>query len=508
MKNKCVYLLGLVLTAGLVFAAESAESLMQKLGGKTPTDSSSAVEINGRYVVSSVSLEERGLCFSISRGYDKVWYKSSSKDVLCQQEYYVEAPRGISVTVKQVSRQTDAKGIVVFSPEELGLELYPPRKVSIPLSISGNGITSSFEVEFHSLSNPVDAGLYAIALNEATGLRARQTALLRLKKRHFLTDGQYSAFLGNLYQDEPLPLEVPGEVEDLVKGRVEDTADNAPSDDWEMTAEEITFDLPGGTKLTMRRIPAGQFSMGSPTSESGRDDDEVPHRVTISRGFWLGKFEVTQAQWQAVMGDNPSHFKNGGDYPVERVSWEEAKRFCERLNGNQSIQKPAGYRFDLPTEAQWEYACRAGTATSLNNGQNMWILGANNSPNLDELGWYGGNCGQDFHGSVSYNISSMSEKQYNDSRGGSHPVGKKKPNAWGLYDMHGNVLEWCRDWYGDYPSGSVTDPTGPSSGSNRVHRGGSWNDDARGCRSACRYDSSPSFRCSLLGFRLALVPVQ
>ena len=144
---------------------------------------------------------------------------------------------------------------------------------------------------------------------------------------------------------------------------------------------------------------------------------------------------------------------------------------------------PNGYKFDLPTEAQWEYACRAGTTTSLNSGKNITSNGS--CYNLDEVGWYS-----------------------NNSDGYTHEVGQKKPNAWGIYDMHGNVWEWCRDWYGDYPSASVTDPTGPNGGSNRVLRGGSWFSDARDCRSADRINYYPGSRSNELGFRLALVPVE
>ena len=472
MKNKCLCLLGVVLTAGFVFAAESAESIIQKLGGKAPTDFTNAAEINVQYVVSSLSIEDRGICFGISRGCDKVWYKSSSKDVLCQKEYYAAAPRGISVTVNQVSRQTDAKGIVVFTPEDLGLQLYPPRKVSVSLAVSGNGITNSVTADFHTLSNPVDAGLYAIALNEAMGLRARQTALLRLKKRHFFTDEQYSSFLGNLYQDEPLPLELPAEVGDLVNGRVEATEDNMASDGWEMTEEEITLTLPGGTELKMRLILAGKFRMGS---ENGDVNEKPVHEVTISKPYYLGKYEVTQAQWRAVMVNNPSEYQ-GDSRPVECVSWNDAMDFCRKMNDLCQNSLPPGYRFDLPTEAQWEYACRGG-----NLSRNYLYSGSNT---LDNVAW----CDED--------------------EGSTHPVGEKSPNELGIYDMTGNVWEWCRDWYGNYPNESVTDPVGPSSGSRRVHRGGCWINGAGYCRSANRGSSDPSDRGHDLGFRLAVVPVQ
>jgi len=178
--------------------------------------------------------------------------------------------------------------------------------------------------------------------------------------------------------------------------------------------------------------------------------------------------EVTQGQWQAVMGNNPSYFNNcGEDCPVEQVSWNDAQEFIRRLNQKESV---SGYR--LPTEAEWEYAERAGTNT-------VYSFGDSDSQ-LSNYAWYAGNSG-----------------------GKTHPVAQKNSNSWGLYDMHGNAWEWYQDWYGSYPTGSVTDPKGPSSGSYRVHRGGSWRSRARGCRSANRYFSTPDFRDDNLGFRLS-----
>ncbi|MBR6471608.1 MAG: formylglycine-generating enzyme family protein [Victivallales bacterium] len=237
-------------------------------------------------------------------------------------------------------------------------------------------------------------------------------------------------------------------------------------------SNDLTVTLPGKVKLEMKKILAGSFLMGSPEWEDGRVPWETQHRVTLTRDYWLGTYEVTQAQWKAVMGNNPSHFQ-GDDLPVESVSWSDAKEFCERLNKNSSIKRPKGYRFDLPTEAQWEYACRAGTTGAYHG-------------NLDDVAWYDENSGDQ-----------------------THPVGRQQPNAWGLYDMHGNVWEWCRDWYGEGSyAGDATDPTGVLSGSDRVLRGGGWLNYAQRCRSAFRFDFSPGYRFYYLGFRLALVPVQ
>ena len=215
-----------------------------------------------------------------------------------------------------------------------------------------------------------------------------------------------------------------------------------------------------GVKYAFRGCPAGSFKMGSPSSESGRDNDEGPqHEVTFTKGFWMLETEVTQAMWRSVMGSNPSHFK-GDNLPVEQVSWDDCQEFCKKLSNK------IGMKISLPTEAQWEYACRAGT-TGVYAGD------------LDAMGWYSSNSGSE-----------------------THPVGQKQANAWGLYDMHGNVWEWSQDWYGDYPSGSVTDPTGPKGGSHRVIRGGGWNYYAQYCRSAIRNGRTPGNRSLHLGFRL------
>ena len=201
--------------------------------------------------------------------------------------------------------------------------------------------------------------------------------------------------------------------------------------------------------------------MGS-TSTAADDDEQPVTQVRISRGFDLGKYEVTQGQWEAVMGSNPSYLNRCGlDCPVERVSWEDAQEFIGRLN---AMDGEGTYR--LPTEAEWEYAARAGTT-------------GDRYGNLDAIAWYDDNSG-----------------------GRKHPVGQKAPNAWGLHDMLGNVWEWVEDWYGDYPGGSVTDPRGPASGSYRVRRGGGWRSGASNCRSAIRISATPGNRNSNLGFRL------
>ena len=236
-------------------------------------------------------------------------------------------------------------------------------------------------------------------------------------------------------------------------------------------------------------IPKGKFMMGSPPDEKGSEDNERRHEVTISRDYHLGMHEVTQAQYKKIMGKNPSKFQgdavaerhpetnrvvkevDSANHPVEEVSWEDAVEFCQRLSALPE-EKKAGRVYRLPTEAEWEYACRAGSQTAYSFGSD--------EKSLVNFGWYDSN-----------------------SKGMTHAVGLKKANAWGLYDMHGNVFEWCADWYGEFPKGSATDPRGPEDGSNRVARGGSWDLGAVLCRSALR-GYGPSLRRNYLGFRVAL----
>jgi formylglycine-generating enzyme required for sulfatase activity len=219
-------------------------------------------------------------------------------------------------------------------------------------------------------------------------------------------------------------------------------------------------------------IPAGSFTMGADKNFEDADDAETPqHPVSISKPFYLGKFEVTQEQWSAVMGNNPSNVK-GLNNPVEQVSWNDVQVFITRLN------KQEGHsRYRLPTEAEWEYAARAGTTSAYSFGDDADSLG--------RYAWYQDNSGVE-----------------------THAVGQKEPNAWGLYDMHGNVFEWVQDWYGAryYSNSPGADPKGPSSGEDRVIRGGGLDSDAWGCRSANRVEGAPKDPISDIGFRLALSP--
>ncbi len=242
-----------------------------------------------------------------------------------------------------------------------------------------------------------------------------------------------------------------------------------------------TIILPGGAEMEMIYCPPGEFMMGSPATERGRGDDETQHCVRLTKGFWLGKYPVTQQQWQSVMGTNPSKFK-GHDLPVETVSWNDCQEFITRIG--------CGAR--LPTEAEWEYACRAGTIGKFGG-----------SGILKELGWYFGNSWR--YESVWFEEYSFFGKKFKEARvkkRQTQPVGKKEPNAWGLYDMHGNIWEWCMDWYGDYTAGKAVDPKGEVLGGLRVLRGGCWNYKADDCRSSCRNHDAPDRRSHYYGFRL------
>ncbi|MBF0227533.1 MAG: formylglycine-generating enzyme family protein [Desulfobacterales bacterium] len=230
--------------------------------------------------------------------------------------------------------------------------------------------------------------------------------------------------------------------------------------------------------MIFKLIAPGKFIMGSPKTESGRYEIEKQHDVTLTQWFYIQTTEVTQGQWQAVMGNNPSDASTcGDDCPIDMVSWNDVQDFISKMN-----TRGEGL-YTIPTEAQWEYCCRAGSVTALSNGdlENLDC----ESLVLDAVGWYCGNS--------TYKIQ---------------PVGKKNPNAWGLYDMHGNLNEWCLDWYNDeyYAQSPTVDPTGPSSGTTKVRRGGDWNSYARYCRSANRFYSNPGRVSEYVGFRLVRMP--
>lgn len=246
----------------------------------------------------------------------------------------------------------------------------------------------------------------------------------------------------------------------------------------------------------MRWIRPGRFWMGSPETEVGRDTDELRHEVTITQGFWLADTPCSQALWQAVTGENPSRFVHP-ERPVEQVSFEDVESFLERLG-----QRVPGLEPRLPTEAEWEHACRAGTETATYAGD-LDLQGENNAPVLHDIAWYGGNSGVDFDLEDGVDSSGWKEKQFEHDKAGTRIVGSKESNPWGLYDMLGNVYEWCQDWYGPYDLRIDKDPTGLEKGSSRVFRCGAWYSAARDVRAACRGRNHPSLRRYSLGFRLA-----
>ncbi len=229
--------------------------------------------------------------------------------------------------------------------------------------------------------------------------------------------------------------------------------------------------LPGDLSLEMVLVKPGSFVMGSDT---GPEDERPPHRVTLTRPFYVGRYEVTQEQWRAVMGTNPSHFQ-GPRRPVENVTWEECQRFLDLLNRNARESLAGIYVFRLPTEAEWEYACRAGSTAQFGL--------ADDCEDLGQCAWFEGNSGHE-----------------------THEVGTRAPNAWGLFDMRGNVCEWCADWSGTYRPEDATDPVGPAAGSDRVFRGGSWLAPAGMCRPSARQRFNPRFRLAHVGLRVSLGP--
>jgi formylglycine-generating enzyme required for sulfatase activity len=284
------------------------------------------------------------------------------------------------------------------------------------------------------------------------------------------------------------------------------------------------LELPGKVMLEMAWIPPGSFTMGSPSSEALRHADESPQtKITLTKGFWLGRTHVTIGQWKAVMGrdvraqllyviDDDAFYDLGGkrqtkrsymnfsrakadgylaneseDLPMYFVSWDDAMEFCRRLNALEHAagRLPAGYEYDLPTEAQWEYAARAGTTSAIY------------AEPLGEIAWYDANSADGYHGK-GFKVAS-------GATGGPRAVAGKRPNHWGLYDMAGNLWQWCRDWYAPYPGGEAIDPTGPASGTARVNRGGSFGSGASDERSASRAANPPAEASAYRGFRLALV---
>lgn len=299
-------------------------------------------------------------------------------------------------------------------------------------------------------------------------------------------------------------------------------------------------------KLPLRWCPPGEFIMGSPQNEPGRDAYEKQHRVRLTQGFWLGETEVTQEQWTAVtsktlkqqaelmLADEKLYPCNGKqltlresskaatgandiasvcaatapNIPIYYVSWDDAVMFCEALTTKElkAGRLPTGCIYALPTEAQWEYACRAGTTTATYAGD-MKVLGENNAPVLNKIAWYGGNSGVGYKGAGWATIG-WPHQAFPNKRAGPRRVGQLEPNAWGLKDMLGNLYEWVADFSSEYPDGEVVDPVGPSTGNGHPYRGGAWNHYATMSRAAKSFEAVSTYRVNYLGFRVALVKRQ
>jgi formylglycine-generating enzyme required for sulfatase activity len=313
---------------------------------------------------------------------------------------------------------------------------------------------------------------------------------------------------------------------------------HAWGDETSLPRKGQAWSLPtiGNAAVEMLWIPPGSFVMGSPESDSMSGSDERPQtKVTLTSGFWLGKTMFTIGQWKNITGldvrgqlrkviDDDTLYDLGGkkqtvrdfmrfsrdadpgkylggeglDLPMYFVSWNDAMALCKRLNERERSagRLPAGYEYSLPTEAEFEYACRAGTTEATYAGP--LVMDGRKSAMLDKIAWYDGNSPDGYTGK-GFSVSGRT--------GGPHPVGQKEPNAWGLYDMTGNIWQWCRDWYGPLPGGSQSDPVGPEDGSFRVNRGGSFGSGANSERSAARAKNPPAEASAYRGFRIGLCPV-
>ena len=343
---------------------------------------------------------------------------------------------------------------------------------------------SSFSLTTYSQDIQGGLAAYAMSVRDATALNLMQNGSMRALAQaqlglagvteESMSSGQRASILA---KEQALVQKKAMETADkarefLEKIAMEKVAAEAADEKAATEMAKITAAL---LDMTFNKIPAGTFLLGSPVTEKDRDDDEDQHKVTISKPFYMQTTEVTQGQWTAVMGTEPwkgqSRVKEGPDYPAVYVSWNDAVAYCEKL----SMREGETYR--LPTEAEWEYACRAGTTTT-------WSFG-DDEASLGDYAWYKENA---------FDIDEMY----------AHQVSLKEPNVWSLYDMYGNAWEWCSDYYGKdyYIESPQTDPTGPTSGSSRVLRGGSWNNSSRFTRSAVRLRYGADNRYSNVGFRL------
>ena len=339
-------------------------------------------------------------------------------------------------------------------PEAVPLTLFTPHftvyNVPVPYNLSALGIVWTNGLPRLSLAGRVG---YGYALEYASTFSAEptnawrslmnQTNWVLTNSPQFFTDTSAAGAAQRFYRVGPYPIPPP------------------PSLVW---------------------INPGTFLMGSPTNEAARSPNQSPEtQVTLTHGFWIGQYKVKQIEYQSMVNINPSWFIGDPDLPVESLTWYDATNYCAQLTEHERLagRLPAGYAYRLPTEAEWEYAARAGTTTRFSYGDDPGYT------NLTNYAWYSANSGNR-----------------------SHPVGQKQPNPWGLYDMYGNVEEWCMDWYGDYPGGTVTDPKGPASGWARVIRGGAYGIGGESCQSASRLGMGEDNWDGPWGMRVVLAPVQ
>ena len=347
------------------------------------------------------------------------------------------------------------------------------RQYAEALAISGN-----WKAAYDAFAKLRDKDLARIAEAEAKGAAANEQAAelwWNYKPEFEGAENFFKVHAVEFYQKALERGEISGLKKTIVERRIAQINEvpaasavaNAPdvyrgSDATAGRPKTKTIHLGGGVKMEMIYVGPGSFTMGG---DNGNKNQRPAHKVTLTEGFWLGKYEVTQKQWKQVMSNNPSKSFKGDDLPVNNVSLEACQEFIKKMNG-----KLGGGKVRLPTEAEWEYACRAGSEGDFAG-----------TGRLDDMGWYTDN-----------------------SDGKIHPVGQKSANAWGFHDMHGNVWEWCGDWWGDYPQFDVSDPIGPSSGTERLFRGGSWGSPMRWCLSTYRWKTKPSFADEHSGFRLCM----
>ena len=417
-------------------------------------------------------------------------------------DFKVGSPLTLQITSQPVSQVVSAGSTVTFNVTASGPQplRYEWRKSGVNLANSGriSGVNTA-TLTIASVQT-IDSGNYSVIVSDFSRVATSSSALLTVKP---LTQLKLSVRVnGNeiiiSWSDPAATLEEA----DSVTGPWKSVVGGSPSPRSLAIPANRKFyrlrkpdDRPGNAipVPNMVSIPAGTFTMGSPVTEWERFLDETRHTVTLPKGFYLGKYEVTQGEYFGVMGNNPSKFTGDLKRPVEQVSWNDATDYCGKLTAFERAagRLPASWVYRLPTEAEWEYACRAGTTTPFNLGPDLRSGMANFNSSVEYVGGIG--TVQNSNGIWLARTTA---------------VGSYAPNAWGLYDMHGNVFEWCLDWYGDYASGSVADPKGPTSGLFRVLRGGGWIYDARECRSAYRDFGPPNSGRNSLGFRVVLAPGQ